>query len=280
MPEVLPVFKHILSDQALRIDLCTEICEKALQGSDAEEDIINEFDNRIQQEQSHFELKYFGHVQSEALPLHHLAHVHVLRSYSDHLILLLHHNKLPYAKLDEESNRRSRQRCLESANRLLESHKVLHESPEFAPFRWYNNGLGSFYAFHAAVVLIALCREDLTEVRVAVETCLARFKAMKNVSPLCNKAAPLLEYLLECITGDLPLVDGHAQGTETPWMTTRLQTPSSSLASGFDGTNNSDGIDWDSFWSEFHAQQWITPTYAPWDQWNNLINPQMLAATH
>ena len=237
------------------------------------------FDDLIRQEQNYFESKYYDHAQTEPLPPHHLAHLHVLRGYSDHLLLLLHHNSATNLSVGETFNQTSQQRCLEAAKRLLESLDVLHGSQEFAPFRWYNNGLGSFYAFHAAVVLIAMRPENSTEVRVMVERCLTRFKAMSNISPLCNKAAPLLEQLLECFPSSTPQLHGRSQGSETPWAHQHLHTPSSSLANGTDGTNNSDGLDWDSIWPQFQAEQWVTPTYAPWDQWNSLFNAPMLAAT-
>jgi hypothetical protein len=76
----------------------------------------------------------------------------------------------------------------------------LEESADLAPFRWYNRGLGSFHAFHAAIILYSLIRVDATmaESRERLrlfQNCLARLQGLSDSSAMCAKAAAILQRL-------------------------------------------------------------------------------------
>lgn len=260
----------------METEICAEICDIVLHNPEVDANTITHLENLIQHEQHTRELQYSGPTQYETLPPHHLAHVNILCSYTNHLTLLLHHNNALNTKRSFDSNRKSHRRCLHSAKSLLETHALLHESPEYAPFRWYNNGLGSFHAFHAAVVLIALCRFDLEEVRPILHQCLARFKIMSELSPLCQKAAPLLQQLLDRVESNSPHLGERGRSMREYRVSQELQTPSSLMGGLSDGATNvySGDIDWDIIWSEFQAEKWVTPAELPWEQWNSIFtNP-------
>ena len=177
-------------------DLCSEICYRVLGQKNVDADAIRQIDALLQEEQKTWETRYGDAARVESLPPHHLAHINILYSYANHLMLLLHHANAVDPVADQELSHWSRSRCLESAKSLLEIHAFLQECPDFEPFRWYNRGLGSFHAFHAAVVLVALNRSDIEPVRQPLQRCLEIFRAMSDISPLCANATPILQQLM------------------------------------------------------------------------------------
>ncbi|TGO42182.1 hypothetical protein BHYA_0011g00160 [Botrytis hyacinthi] len=74
-------------------------------------------------------------------------------------------------------------RFLASAEALLDIHRTLVETPANRPYMWYTRGLGSFHAFHAAVVLaVALLmpvyKAQYVRFKEMIEGALARFEGM------------------------------------------------------------------------------------------------------
>jgi len=66
---------------------------------------------------------------------------------------------------------------------------------------WYTRGLGSFHAFHAAVVLaVALLmpvyKAQYERFREMLEGALARFEGMGARSRVCKRGARILKHLL------------------------------------------------------------------------------------
>lgn len=178
-------------------DICSEICTRVLIKKDVDLSVIESIDASIQNEQRTWRVRYMDGVGSGQLPSDQRAHLRILESYAYHLILLLHDNNAVKTGLAW-----SRSRCLNSAKHILHIHAELQECPDYAPFRWYNHGLGSFHAFHAAVVLTTLLRtlkstlDDFEKVVQLLRQCLVRFRALSELSPLCARAGPMMEPLL------------------------------------------------------------------------------------
>ncbi|KAF2174190.1 hypothetical protein M409DRAFT_49053 [Zasmidium cellare ATCC 36951] len=180
-------------------DICSAICDKVLAVAAPQLDTIWSIDALIQQERRSLELRYSHDTRASTLPIHHQAHVNILRLYSNHLTLLLHHKYSMGRGADHAPVQWSRQRCLESARQLLAGYQALNESPDLAPFRWYARGLGSFHAFHAATALLANLPndgeghdQDYQVLHATLET----FDGMVEMSSICAKAAPALRYFL------------------------------------------------------------------------------------
>lgn len=182
-------------------DLCTEICEVVVGNSNLNHSMVQSLDARLQFEQQNREARYLHRDGSESLPVHHYAHVKILDGYSGHLVLILHQHAVINARSGANHPQWSQERSLQSAKRMLDAHEELETNPRLAPFRWFNRGLGSFYAFHAAVTLSILMHTAASEAellwrRDMLESCIRRFDRMRDWSPLCAKALPVLRYLL------------------------------------------------------------------------------------
>ena len=125
-------------------DICAEICANVLCKQVPNLDLIQRIDDTLRQERSSWESRLTEAIEIEPVPLHHIAHLNILYSYSDHLALLLHQRQALDPQFALPVRRWASHRCLETAKHLLEVHATLNEAPELTPFRWYGRGLGSF----------------------------------------------------------------------------------------------------------------------------------------
>lgn len=144
--------------------------------------------------------------------MHHVVHLNILYSFSHQLTLLLHRPAFTNTPVyyNEDDTRSSRKKCLDSARGLLGTHLMFYKSPEFVPFRWWNQALGSFHAFHAAVVLVVVMtiaddQEQYEDIKLVLENSLAVFEDMTGYSRVCARAMPILRYLLYGCTLFTPL---------------------------------------------------------------------------
>ena len=181
-------------------DICSDICSNVLGRKDTSYDMVKQIDASIVNEQHTWDARYLDDSRSGPLEAYHLAHLNILWSYSSHLLLLLHQFHATQGAATPEALW-SETRSIQTATRLLEIHATMSDSPELAPFRWYTRGLGSFHAFHAAVILFNLLpsialRANACEVHAALRGCTTRFEQMSDMSPLCSKAAPVLRRLV------------------------------------------------------------------------------------
>lgn len=130
-----------------------------------------------------------------------VVHTNLLLSFAHHLVLLLYSNILNEASFCQPQHSRSKQRCMESAQRVLELHADFHNLPPFTPFYWYIRGRGAFHAFHAAFVLVLILSLEPQEPRPSyvvrlLHDCHARLGASKAQSQLCARAATILGQML------------------------------------------------------------------------------------
>lgn len=182
-------------------NICADICANVLSKETPHLDIISKMDDTIQDERRTWDYRLTLAIQTVPLRVHHIAHLHILHSYANHLTMLLHQRQALDSRCPAVVKNRARGKCLESAKHLLQMHATINESPELTPFRWYGRGVGSFHAFHAAVLLIHLL--DATSVGEEsdlhmglLQGCLSRFKSLAEYSTFCAKAAPVLQRLL------------------------------------------------------------------------------------
>ncbi|GAT30344.1 C6 zinc finger domain protein [Aspergillus luchuensis] len=140
----------------------------------------------------------------EPLPVHHVANLNILYSYIHQLLLLLLRPGLCCYLQGEftPETYAARTKCVASAKASLSIYHSLHESPQFASYKWYNCGLGSFHAFHAAVVLsVALMypesQFEFVEIKDMLWKSMDVFAALSNRSNFCSKAVPVLRRLID-----------------------------------------------------------------------------------
>lgn len=182
-------------------NIASKICKVAFAGiSMPSREAVLALDRKIIAEQEEWNERFLA---TPASSTHHLVHLKILYSYSHQLTLVLHR---PFFATNRgwktiDGAKESRVRCIASARSLLEIHKELFETPEFKPYQWYNRGLGSFHAFHGAVVLATVmlhpeAGEDTLGIWDALQGCLARFEALSARSNICTKGISVLRALL------------------------------------------------------------------------------------
>lgn len=176
-------------------------------------EVIMSLDAELQAQQESLNVKYLIDTATSPLPDYHAAHLNILFGYSHQLILLLHRpvimqlhsaseNSQPYSP---EQISASRDKCLESSRALLGIHRMLYENEGYRLYAWYNRGLGSFHAFHAAVFLTYVCG-TATDLEVPMVQLLRRdlqdtleiFQRMERsgLSNICQRTTPILKKLL------------------------------------------------------------------------------------
>jgi hypothetical protein len=190
-------------------DICADLCERVLdvEGSPSY-NVVRELDATIENEKRMWSLRYLDDNTPPApeLPVHHKAHLRILHSYASHLILILHQAAGAMGRdFGTPEGSWSEIRIITSALQLLEIHGEFERCPDLGPFRWYNRGLGSFHAFHAATVLFSsrwstYGRQRADEIHEALRNCAARFESLNEVagsepSPHFSKATPVLRHL-------------------------------------------------------------------------------------
>lgn len=182
-------------------DLTAEICRETFSSTPPNRSTIQNLDQRICLAQETWGSRYVGDSSFEALPTHHAVHLHILNAYSHQLFLLLHRPFFARSILGLDIPNESQIRCIASAEALLDIHRTLVTTPEFSPYMWYTNGLGSFQAFHAAAVLavallMPIYRPQYRNFRTVLEETLGRFEGLKWRSRICEKAGRILRFLL------------------------------------------------------------------------------------
>jgi hypothetical protein len=184
-------------------DLCSRICGQLFGHSPCSSyQTIVALDDEIAREQELSNTRYLSDSQNGPIPTYHAVHLNILHGYAHQLFLLVHRPVFSKAMpVRPEELRKSRERCISSSRALLGIHRMLYESAEFAPFRWYNQGLGSFHAFHAAVVLFAVLADaesssEFYDIKQTLASAISVFESMLERSAVCAKAAPILRHLL------------------------------------------------------------------------------------
>jgi hypothetical protein len=190
-------------------DLASEICQTVFGSPERpSRATILAFDQRVSEQQDAWNAKFLATLP---LPSHHLVHFNILYSYSYQLTLLLHRPFFTIKRDEEpvEGAKESRDRCIHAARSIVDIHGDLFESKDFKPYQWYNCGLGSFHAFHGAVVLAVVllypeAGDDTLGILANLQNCVSRFETMSERSNICAKGAPVLKALL-CVSSLLSM---------------------------------------------------------------------------
>lgn len=182
-------------------EILSDICETVMTTDFPSIDKILLHDQAITLEQSRWERKFTSTSYGTSNLLLERLHHNILYSTSYHLTLLLHQSIWPNPSHGESLRDWSAGRVLHSARKLLDLYSDFASNQAFTPFRWYLRGIGSFHAFHAAIVLFTLIPRDAPEfcppqIIKSLDHCLKIFESLAEVSNICFKASPLLRSLL------------------------------------------------------------------------------------
>lgn len=143
----------------------------------------------------------------EPLSIHHQANRNILYSHINQLLLLLFRPSLSRFLQGERTPETctSRVKCTICAKTSLAIFQTLLEAPQFASYKWYTSGLGSFHAFHAAVVLaVGLSHSDtqadFDETKDILNKALDMFASLSIRSPFSSKAVPVLRQIMSALS--------------------------------------------------------------------------------
>ncbi|KAF4544773.1 C6 zinc finger domain-containing protein [Lasiodiplodia theobromae] len=267
-------------------EVCSRICEAVMDATTGlSPDVIASLETDIQHEREIWSRRYArDRHRPEDLPVLQQLQLHILDGYSHQLMLLLHRpffvaaNAAATACLSGEQVDASRKKCIEAARAELELHRTLHQSPTFAPYKWYSRGIASFHAFHAAVVLVTIMassasstisngtpgiragsQQQYQELLQLITSAVQRFEEMAPQSRFCAKAAPALSNLVSSVQAQhvsVELVGGSCGGHDN---------------------RNWSGVApplVNALMDNLQPQYWLTPSSVPWGIWDDVIgNP-------
>jgi len=284
-------------------DLTASICAAVFAHTPPTRATIQSLDGQISSAQESWDLRYVADTSSsttnQPLPAYHAVHLHILHGYAHQLFLLLHRPFFAQSILGLEVPNESQIRCIASAEAQLDIHRLLCEIPAYRPYMWYTLGLGSFHAFHAAVVLAVALRLDTYGLqrarfrRVLSET-VQRMEGMAERSGICSRAAGILRFLVgwsttassmstsngntnlssssssssscSCTSRQQSDAANQAHRTGSPTLTASSSIPSLNLnmSSGFQ--------DIATLWTDrLQPQQWLSASSMSWDEWDALM---------
>jgi hypothetical protein len=160
---------------------------------------IASLDAAIESQQANWDAIYHHHLQSNKIQGFQRVHWNILHSHA-HQIYLLIHRPLFGEVAESRFLQQSRARCITSATALLDIHALLSDERRFHEFRWYGFGLGSFHAFHGAVILATAILQDRDaesnyQMQSTLNETMNRFQSLSGRSPICAKAHAVLKYL-------------------------------------------------------------------------------------
>jgi hypothetical protein len=256
--------------------ICTKICQGVFGQTTPSYDSILALEREIHHEKTGWEARYASEDQSYTLPPYHKVHLSILDAYSHQLMLLLHRpvliRALDNADFGPAEFNNSRNRCIDSAERLLHIQETFFKSTEFVSFRWYNEGLSSFHAFHAFIVLFVLLNSmtDATEyfeLKQLLKRSLSIFEAMAGRSRVCAKAGPVLRYLL-FVSHSLYRISWtpclHIVRSTTP------ELPITQPRFG-DQLGTRQNVSMDAISRSLEPFQWLSPSNMSWEDWNIIL---------
>ncbi|KAJ5389786.1 uncharacterized protein N7496_000854 [Penicillium cataractarum] len=154
--------------------------------------------------------RYTQDRSQEPSPTYHFANKNILHAQIQQQLLLLHRPALIRFLRGEinPETRAAREKCIASANEALSLFGDLLEDPQCIPYRWYMSGLGSFYAFHAVVVLAVLLYHsestaELESTKEAISKGLNKFTSLSGRSIFCSKAIPTMRQFINLAPASL-----------------------------------------------------------------------------
>ncbi|OGM45073.1 hypothetical protein ABOM_005737 [Aspergillus bombycis] len=244
-------------------DLAVDICQLSASFEAHDRARIETLDTKLSQEQECHLARFSTQLM---LKPYDQAHFYILAIYTNHLILLLHRSRLNATHMAEECIHQSRERCLKAATATLSNFEALCSTPTLKSYRWYMDGLGSFYAFFAITTLLVLWGDPQLETECNPQTvvllvgCVDRMKRTASRSSVCQKAANVLD----------PLIQGLAPGIVTDCNGSAgsiglSETPNQGLWPTYPGL--------ESMFYDLPCEQWLTPSEFVWGAAQNLWDP-------
>ncbi|KAE8143691.1 fungal-specific transcription factor domain-containing protein [Aspergillus pseudotamarii] len=238
-------------------DLAVDICQLPASIQAHDHAMIETLDVKITQEQECHQARFTTRL---ILKPYDQAHFYILTIYTNHLMLLLHRSQL------NTVDNKSCEKCLKAATGTLSKFEALCSTPEFGSYRWYMDGLGSFYAFFAITTLLVLLGNPQHETECNPETvvllvrCVEKMKGSASRSSICQKAVDIVDPIVQCLTS------GHVADSNGDAELTLLgESPNEGLWPTYPGL--------ESMFYDVPCEQWLTPSEFVWNAAQNLWGP-------
>jgi len=255
-------------------NISARICQQIFGPVKPSRDIVRALDHEITLEQQSWDTKYLSDSREKPLPVHHIVNLNILYGYSHQLVLLLHRPSFNHrsSNTSYEDSLESRNRCIDSAQAILDIHKMLCETPQFRPYRWFTTGLNSFHAFHAAVVLAVVWMDPDHQphhynIQNTLKETLTRFEGLVYRSTTCEKAAPILRFLINVASS----IEQEAAATTLPPEQQLVTQESASAPNSTFNWDNSNNIEMDALFTRLQPQQWVDPFAMSWGEWDSIM---------
>ncbi|KAL4930239.1 Zn(II)2Cys6 transcription factor [Aspergillus undulatus] len=253
--------------------LAFDICQSSSQPQAQDYAKVEALDTRIACEQHCHSMRFAaGHFHE--LEPYHQAHFYILANYTNHLTLLLHRPCLAVtskATTTGTGSQQSAQRCEQAAAIILSNYTKLSSDPIFRSYRWYVDGLGSFFAFFSITTLLILhgngsLHPQHKSVTVdLVLRCIEMIIANAPRSAVCDKAAAILEPVVQHLHLAVPLaLDLH------PNPNPNLSPDTAHSVQGFSPDSQEHDAMWNAFpelgnlFFDVPCEQWLSPSGFPW----------------
>ncbi|KAL3469166.1 fungal-specific transcription factor domain-containing protein [Aspergillus californicus] len=180
-------------------NLAFDICQLTSPSDRAK---VEALDTKVACEQQCHFLRFSGRSLSHLEPCHQ-AHYYIISNYTSHLVLLLHRPWLSSTGGNPVHIYQSIDRCEAAATAILYNFEKLHSDPTFKSYRWYYDGLGSFYAFFSITTLLILHGSGHLNAQSKLETinlvlrCVDVLITNAPRSAVASKAALILEPFMQ-----------------------------------------------------------------------------------
>lgn len=183
--------------------ISNKVCETIFSYSQTPRLSVSQLETEILAVREMCDSRYTLDSSQEPLTVHHQANLNILYSQINQLLLLLLRPTLCRYLQGEitQNTRDTRAKCLTAAKMSLTIFQTLFEAPQFAPYKWYTSGLGSFHAFHAAVVLATGLltpenQHEFDDTKEFLSRALDIFAALSVRSIFCSKAVPVVRQIM------------------------------------------------------------------------------------
>lgn len=183
--------------------ISNKVCEHIFSYPQTSRYSTNQLENEILALREVCDARYTLDSTQEPLAVHHQANLNILYSQIQQLLLLLLRPTLCRYLQGEVTQEtcETRAKSISSAKMSLTIFQTLLEAPQFTPYKWYTSGLGSFHAFHAAVVLATSLlnpenRLEFDDTKELLNQSLDMFAALSGRSFFCRKAVPVIRQIM------------------------------------------------------------------------------------
>ena len=180
--------------------LSSEVCKFIIGPSSPSWQDISHIETTIREEEMKWNERYLRDGGPALLPDRDQAHWNILHCYANQLYLLINRPSLNTPPENRTPTTDPFSRCLSAGLALLDAHRLFCTSPAFRQYRWFTNGLCSFFALHGAVTIAACIvarpnSADIERSRMAFEEVVQRFSERRKESNICARALPVLSHL-------------------------------------------------------------------------------------